>query len=93
MKVFAAERKVLLEELYREAGEHFLEQRTKTRLTYLGAPKAPHGTQVYVMMADDLRHQVRAVVTKDHQGIANAFETALQLYLKHHGRPCPRPDD
>lgn len=89
MKAFAAERKVLLEDVYREAVECFLEQRAHKKLAYWAAPKSKHGTHVYVRMADELRARLRAAIDEDHQGMANAFETAVRLYLEHHGRACP----
>jgi hypothetical protein len=88
MKAFASERRVFLEDVYREAAEHFLEQRTTEKLAYWAAPKAKHGTHVYVRMTDVLRASMRAAAAEDHQGVAHAFETAVRLYLKHHERAC-----
>jgi hypothetical protein len=91
MRAFAAERRVRLEDVYREAAEHFLERRVSGGLDYLAAPKASHAARVCVRMADELRARVRAVAKEDHQDIVNAFETAVRFYLKLHGRPRHDP--
>lgn len=89
MKALAAEHRVYLEDVYREATEHFLEQRARRRLDYLAAPKARHATRVCVRMADELRARVRTAAKEDHQDLVNAFETAARLYLKLHDRCRP----
>jgi hypothetical protein len=89
MKSFAKERKVFLEDVYREAAEHFLDQRSKDKIAYRGAPKATRASHVFVRMEGELRARMRAAADEDHQSIANAFETAVRLYFGHHGRACP----
>ena len=89
MKALAAERRVNLEDVYREAAEHFLEQRASATVDYLSAPNVSHATRVGVRMADELRARMRAAANEDHQGIANTFETAVRLYLGLHGRSRP----
>lgn len=89
MKALATERRVKLEDVYREAAEHFLEQRACRQLDYLGAPQASHATRVSMRMVEELRTRMRATARNDHQPIVNAFETAVRLYLEHHGRSRP----
>lgn len=92
MKALAAERRLYLEDLYREAVEHFLKERASEELDYLAAPHASHATRVSVRMADELRVRIRAAAREDHQDLVNAFETAVRLYLKLYGRSRPRHD-
>jgi hypothetical protein len=88
IKVFAAERKVRLEDVYRETAEYFLEHRAKEKIGYWGVPKTTHATHVHIRMAGELRARMREAVSEDHQSMANAFETAVRLYLRLHNRPC-----
>lgn len=89
MKSIAIDRRLYMEDVYREAVEYFLAQRACRELDYLGAPKARFATRVNVKMADDLRRQVRAAADEDHQELVNAFETAVRLYLELHGHSRP----
>lgn len=89
MKALAAERRVKLEDVYREAAEHFLQQRAGGELDYLSAPKASHATRVSVRMVEELRTRIREAARNDHQEIVNAFETAVRLYLRSQGRSRP----
>lgn len=89
MKELAAERRLYLEDVYREAAEYFLEQRACKQLDYLGAPQASHATRVSMRMVEEVRTQMRAAARNDHQPIVNAFETAVRLYLERHGRTRP----
>jgi hypothetical protein len=89
MKELAAERRLYLEDVYREAAEHFLEQRARRRIDYLSAPMFKHATRVSVRMVDEVRTAMQATAESDHQAAANAFETAVRLYLERHGRTHP----
>lgn len=89
MKALAAERRVKLEEIYREAAAYFLDQRAHRKLDYLSAPKASHATRVSVRMVEELRTRMRVTARNDHQEIVNAFETAVRLYLEAQGRSRP----
>lgn len=89
MKALAAERGVFLEDVYREAAEHFLERRAAEELGYSAPPHVRHATRVGVRMTETLRARMRAAAKEDHQDLGNAFETAVRLYLKLHGKAGP----
>jgi hypothetical protein len=86
MKAFAAERKINVADVYREATEEFLSRRETEEIAYRGAPLAHSATRVSVLMAEELRTRMRAAAKSDSQALGNAFETAVRLYLALHQR-------
>jgi hypothetical protein len=82
MKALAAERRLNLEDVYREAAESFLARREAGEVIYLAAPLIHGATRTSVLMADELRTRIRAVAKGDHQALANVFETAVRFYLR-----------
>lgn len=87
MKALAAERGVNLEDVYREATEHFLTRRDAEAIAYRGAPFVRSATRVNVLMSDELRTRMREAAKSDNQALVNAFETAVRLYLASLKRP------
>lgn len=82
MKVLAAERGATLEDVYRDAAESFLARRETGEVIYLATPLAHSATRTTVLMASELQARIRAVAKRDHQALANVFETAVRFYLR-----------
>ena len=85
MKLLAAERGVILEVVYREAAEGFLERRKAEEIAYRATPLIHSAARVAVRLPDDLRAQVRGAAKSDRRTLANLFETAVRHYLDEHG--------
>lgn len=82
MKALADEREVNFDEVYHEAAKCFLECREKEELVYIAAPHTRRAARVYMRMDTQLCAKLRLATKTDDQGLSNAFETAVRLYLK-----------
>ena len=79
----AQERKVRFEDIYAEAVQYFLNERTKNSILYTPSPIRRFAQRVTIHMEPSLEKAVRAACLQDQQRLTDFFQTTVWLYLKH----------
>lgn len=83
MREIAANRKILPEEVYREALALFLDMRSTLdqQLDYYSAPSRTLAKRVTIEMEEALCQAIRHAAVDDRRRLSDLFETAVRLYL------------